>query len=149
MGPIIPADLKQEAEDVNAKIEPMQEIKIEPNNESDPQVKMEPDIDPLEINQINSVHGGLRYNCDKTKYNLKRHIDSVNGDMRPYTCDMCDYKAKRKGHLKTHIESVHGDVWYSCDQCNFKSKLKRNLKKHIDSVHGDVLHRSKNTYRLV
>ena len=26
-----------------------QEIKIEPNNESDPQVKMEPDIDPLEI----------------------------------------------------------------------------------------------------
>ena len=49
MGPIIPADLKQEAEDVNAKIEPMQEIKIEPNNESDPQVKMEPDIDPLEI----------------------------------------------------------------------------------------------------
>ena len=40
MGPIIPADLKQEAEDVNAKIEPMQEIKIEPNNESDPQVKM-------------------------------------------------------------------------------------------------------------
>ena len=108
MGPIIPADLKQEAEDVNAKIEPMQEIKIEPNNESDPQVKMEPDIDPLEINQINSVHGGLRYNCDKTKYNLKRHIDSVHGD-KQYSCEQCDYKTKRKDNLKTHIDSVNGD----------------------------------------
>ena len=53
--------VKQEAEDVSVKIELKQEIKIEPNNESDPQVKMEPDIDPLGINPnffMSSINGG-------------------------------------------------------------------------------------------
>ena len=112
MGPIIPADLKQEAEDVSVKIEPTQEIEIEPNNQSDPQVKMEPDIDPLEINQINSVHGDLQSNCDKTKYNLKRHIDSVHVDTQ--CCDQCDYKTGLQRNLKIHIDSVGAisSDWY-------------------------------------
>ena len=68
MGPIIPADLKQEAEDVSVKIEPTQEIEIEPNNQSDPQVKMEPDIDPLEINPnffMSSINGSQSENEKK------------------------------------------------------------------------------------
>ena len=134
MGPIIPADLKQEAEDVSVKIEPTQEIEIEPNNQSDPQVKMEPDIDPLEINQINSVHGELQYNYDKTKYNLKRHIHSVHVDTQ--CCDQCDYKTGLQRNLKIHIDSVHGGVHYSCDLCDYKAKRKDSLKRHKDSLHG-------------
>ena len=53
--------------------------------------------------------------------------------MRPYSCDMCDYKATHKGIVDRHMDSVHGDVWHSCDQCDYKTKWKDNLKKHLDS----------------
>ena len=80
--------------------------------------------------------------CDyktKRKDNLKKHIDSVHGDVR-YSCDQCYYKATKRTHLKTHIDSVHGDVWYSCDQCDYKSKCKCNLKRHKEYGHGNVWH---------
>ena len=59
---------------------------------------------------------------------LKKHIDSVHGDVW-HSCDQCDYKTKWKDNLKKHIDAVHGAVWYSCDQCDYKSKWKDNLKK--------------------
>ena len=34
--------------------------------------------------------------------------------------------------FKTHKDSVHGDVWYTCDLCDYKAKRKDNLKTHID-----------------
>ena len=112
-----------------------QEIKIEPNNESDPQVKMEPDIDPLEINPnffMSSINGSQSENenkkSERKKNRLKKiQIDSVHGDLR-YNCE----------HLKTHIDSVHGNVRYACDQSDYKTTWKGNLKRHTDSIHEDV-----------
>jgi len=61
----------------------------------------------------------------KKKGNLKKHVDSVHGNVR-YPCDQCDYKATQKGSLKMHIGSVHGDVIYPCDQWNAKWKANLN-----------------------
>ena len=55
-----------------------------------------------------------------------------------YSCDICEYKTKRKGDLKNRIESVHGNTPHSCDQCDYKAKFKWGLKRHIRSAHKNV-----------
>ena len=52
-----------------------------------------------------------------------------------YSCYQCDFKARWKQSLKRHIDSAHGDLWYTCDLCDYKAKRKA-LKTHIDSVHA-------------
>ena len=141
--------VKQVAEVVSVKIELKQEIKIEPINESDPQLKMEPDINPLGINPNCfklSINRSQAEN-ENQKYEQKKNwltkiqmpLDLQYGNVR-YSCDQCDYKANWKGYIKQHKDSVHGDLWASCDQCDFKSKWKRAVKRHIDAVHRDVRH---------
>ena len=141
--------VKQVAEVVSVKIELKQEIKIEPINESDPQLKMEPDINPLginrncfklSINRSQTENENQKYEQKKNRLTkIQMPLDLQYGNVR-YSCDQCDHKATQKGDLKKHIDSVHGDVWYSCDQCDYKTKWKGNLKAHKDSLHGDVWH---------
>ena len=73
----------------------------------------------------------------KWKVCLKRHIDSVHGNVR-YACEQCNYKATQTHSLKRHIVTVHEGVWHSCGQCDYKTKWNNNLKIRIDSVHGDM-----------
>ena len=62
-----------------------------------------------------------------------------------HSCDLCDYKSKRKGHLKRHKQNKHniGVVWHRCDLCSFKCNQKCNLKRHKQNKHniGVVWHR--------
>ena len=141
--------VKQVAEVVSVKIELKQEIKIEPINESDPQLKMEPDINPLginpncfklSINRSQAENENQKYEQKKNRLTkIQMPLDLQYGNVR-YSCDQCDHKATQKGDLKKHIDSVHGDVWYPCDQCDHKARQKGNLKTHKDSLHGDVWH---------
>ena len=70
------------------------------------------------------------------KGHLKRHVDSVHGDVR-YTCDQCAYKEAWKCDLKRHIDSVYEEVQYSCYKCDYKATQNGHLKRYIDSVHKD------------
>ena len=139
--------VKRVAEDVSVKIELKQEIKIEPINESDPQLKMEPDINPLginrncfklSINRSQTENENQKYEQKKNRLTkIQMPLDLQYGNVR-YSCDQCDYKANWKGYLKKHKDSVHGDLRYPCDQCDYEAKRKRDLKRHIDSFHGDM-----------
>ena len=40
--------------------------------------------------------------------------------------------------LKKHKDSIHGGVRYSCESCDYKAKRKNNLKLHKDSIHEGV-----------
>ena len=62
-----------------------------------------------------------------------------------YSCDRCDYKAKRKFNLKQHVESMHEGIYYSCELCDYKAKRKFNLKQHMRVQHGNV-HGTKNDF---
>ena len=75
-----------------------QEIKIEPNNET------EPVIDPLEINP-NFVMSSINESQSENKSDYE--VDSIHEDVW-YSCDQCDYKTKWKYNLKRHKDSVHG-----------------------------------------
>ena len=60
-----------------------------------------------------------------------------------YSCNLCDYKASRKGNLKTHKMSVHMGIKYSCDQCDSKLTEQGSLKKHKMSLVCKLLSRSR------
>ena len=55
-----------------------------------------------------------------------------------YSCDKCDYKAKRKDSLKIHVQVKHEGVCYSCEQCDYKTTWKVHLKRHVDAQHLGV-----------
>ena len=45
-------------------------------------------------------------------YELKRHVDSVHENKRPYKCPECDQSFKVKHHLKRHFGRAHKDKEY-------------------------------------
>ena len=61
-----------------------------------------------------------------------------------YSCDKCEYEAKKMGNLKRHNESVHGIITYSCHQCDYKATKKGNLTRHNVSIHK---HDRKDTWK--
>lgn len=91
----------------------------------------------------NLKHEGVRYSCDictykaRRKGDLKWHKESNHKGVR-YTCDRCDYMVSQLGTLKRHKESIHKGIRYSCDICNYKASRKDNLKLHNDSIHEDI-----------
>ncbi|XP_046659236.1 zinc finger protein 814-like [Homalodisca vitripennis] len=98
---------------------------------------------------------GLKYQCptcDKTymyKYNLLKHRRFECGDQRPFSCSLCPYSSKQKGHVKRHMFNIHRDVWYKVVQresgvekfqCSFCEKVyahKCSLFKHQRYECGD------------
>ena len=55
-----------------------------------------------------------------------------------YSCDQCDYLAKRSGNSKIHKESKYEGVRYPCDQCQYIATQSNNLKKHKQNKHEGV-----------
>ncbi|KAI8045591.1 zinc finger protein weckle [Drosophila gunungcola] len=104
--------------------------------------------------------------CEKiftTPGTLKRHIDGVHKQIKPYVCDLCgksfnyitglkDHKLvhteecpfecpvcqrrfKNKARLKIHSDT-HSDKIYECTICGVKLKTRRTFNKH-KLVHSD------------
>ncbi|XP_018574574.1 zinc finger protein 729-like [Anoplophora glabripennis] len=62
----------------------------------------------------------------------------VNGEkIQVYECDVCQYKAKRKGQLVQHMSKhTAGEVkMYRCETCGFETKWTQSLKAHKRSMH--------------
>ena len=90
---------------------------------------------------IESKHEGKLYYCDMCEHTthkkilLKRHIQAMHTDIKPFMCDRCDYKCSRKEKLKLHIHSEHEDGKLGCEQCDFKTARAPNLREHIQNRH--------------
>ncbi|XP_017040078.2 zinc finger protein 184 [Drosophila ficusphila] len=144
------------------------------------------DLPQLECNQcglcfsaVNQLHAHYRTHlppkvkpdnscphCEKrftTPGTLKRHIDAVHKQIKPYICDICgksfnyvtglkDHKLvhteecpfecsvcqrrfKNKARLNIHLDT-HSDKGYDCTICGVKLKTRRTFNKH-KLVHSD------------
>lgn len=103
------------------------------------------------------------YECDETfsrQDNLTRHnkeihqVGNVNyhysknvssnlpiHSVRPYTCQGCGNKFKRKEHADLHQVSCNQKEaiqLYSCDKCDMEFQKQSNLKRHVNTAHQDV-----------
>ena len=56
-----------------------------------------------------------------------------------HPCDICDYKAIKKGDLKKHLQPVHVKIKnYLCNQCDKRFAQHGNLRAHIKSIHENI-----------
>lgn len=69
--------------------------------------------------------------------NMKRHVESHDGNGRLHPCSMCDKSFKQTSHAKAHL-SVHGDGvsgsagdMMACPVCFTEFKHGRNFKRHM------------------
>ena len=73
--------------------------------------------------------------------------EDIENDKYPYSCILCDCKARQKTSLNKHEEAIHVLVCYSCDEdietnkypyscshCDCKARQKSSLKKHVEAI---------------
>ena len=74
--------------------------------------------------------------CDTTfklVEQLKRHVEIVHLNIKPFKCETCFKEWPTSGKLTRHIDTVHlNKKNYHCPICDtsFKSELKRHMKSH-------------------
>ena len=58
-----------------------------------------------------------RGRCFAKPNDLKKHIDHVHSESRPFPCPEtdCNYSAKTKSDLTQHIEAHTKKLWYFCE----------------------------------
>ncbi|KAH7179711.1 uncharacterized protein B0J16DRAFT_291173, partial [Fusarium flagelliforme] len=80
--------------------------------------------------------------CNKRVGDLKRHIQGVHEDQRPFKCDFPGCKSKpfkQKDNLQSHIKSVHeGKRPFKCNfpKCEWAFPRKEGLERHARIKHG-------------
>lgn len=67
---------------------------------------------------------------------VKRHIEGVHSDIRPYKCLYCDKSYKQNCHLKRHVNHKHEDPTFECEICDKKFGDKYCLERHL-KIHGN------------
>ena len=74
-------------------------------------------------------------------YRLKKHVDAIHLQLRPFQCEVCDASFKRKAHLEGHANAYHSEIRqnrYECDKCEFKTNHQNNFNNHVNAVHLGV-----------
>ena len=76
----------------------------------------------------NSIH--------TSKGNLNLYIRTVHEGMKPYSCEICDYRFTAPKQLSIHVATVHeGKKLFGCKICGKELTSNHYLKDHISSVH--------------
>ena len=77
--------------------------------------------------------------CDykaKKKANVKRHVNAVHLKLKPFACLHCYLKFKSKRNMEGHVNAVHLKLKpFACPECNFKCSCSRGLQSHIKYKH--------------
>ena len=63
-----------------------------------------------------------------------------------YSCNLCDFKAKRQDGLKTHKISIHKDPAPSCNQCGLKFTKQGHLNRHLKILHEHICSKCENKF---
>lgn len=67
--------------------------------------------------------------------NVKRHIQTVHENQRPYRCDECGKRFGHKTHRDRHRKSHTPDLPYACQWCEARFRASSRLDRHVSSVH--------------
>jgi len=71
-------------------------------------------------------------------FDVKRHIQTVHGQAKPFSCDDCGATFKLGHHLRTHLLEVHRKQKpYACQLCDFKAGSRKDVKTHVADVHNE------------
>lgn len=74
--------------------------------------------------------------CSDSK-SLKKHVQAVHSQLKPYICQICDYKSARKANLKQHMRQHTGEKPFTCDECDYKTGDLNSLRRHKKRHTGD------------
>ena len=67
---------------------------------------------------------------------IKQHM-RIHSDERPFSCEVCDFKAKSKKYISTHMKIAHSEEKpFICDQCDYRAKIPDYLRNHKKRKHG-------------
>jgi len=69
----------------------------------------------------------------KSRQDLVRHVQYVHSDARPFVCDKCPKRFKRKADLGIHEQSHNTLLSFSCEHCGKAFNQKRALRTHIQT----------------
>ena len=103
-----------------------------------------PNNKPVNIKQVDDyieVENGFACRiCMKVlarAYDIKRHVQCVHGDERPYKCEECGQTFKLQFHLKEH-RVIHLSVRpFVCHFCDRRFSRKRDIAKHCKRRHKE------------
>merc|ERR1712129_235463 len=82
--------------------------------------------------------------CDvsmASKSKLRKHIQDIHCDLRPYKCQVCDKRFKRNGHLNEHKLIHTGERPHRCKTCSKTFSTTKSLSLHSLMHTGEKPHR--------
>jgi hypothetical protein len=78
--------------------------------------------------------------CDMTCVSpsaLSTHIRYRHLDSKPFKCNFCEYRAKRRSDMKQHLKRHCSDAFYRCEEkgCDFSCRSICVLRRHRNRCH--------------
>ena len=68
------------------------------------------------------------------------NVREVNDNIKPYQCDLCEFKAGQIQRLQRHIKLVHiGLKDQKSPKCKFTTSNRDDLRRHISCVHDKII----------
>lgn len=73
-----------------------------------------------------------------TKFNLKRHVESVHMKLKKFKCQICGVLFSSKQSIKEHFHIHMGFMPFKCVACNksFRQASQLSLHKRIHAIKG-------------
>lgn len=73
-----------------------------------------------------------------TKFNLKRHVESVHMHVKKYRCNICEVLFASKQSLQEHIHIHTGQMPFKCATCDkfFRQASQLSLHKRMHILEG-------------
>ena len=63
------------------------------------------------------------------------HYKRIHGEKK-YTCDLCEFSTRTRGHLQRHVARLHRPESYTCPYCLFTTFMLARYQNHIRQKHG-------------
>ncbi|XP_053623297.1 gastrula zinc finger protein XlCGF57.1-like [Plodia interpunctella] len=79
----------------------------------------------------------LRHQCDACQKRFRRQSAMKIRYMKPFQCELCDYRCNRKPNLLNHMRTHTGVKPFKCNVCEHRFTAKRSLSNHIITHTGE------------